>query len=373
MQGPRHTSLEVGRHSLRPPGVHGAGVDGANRQATGVAARRRAAVALSTVLLGMVLSGCALASGADEDTVRVYSGRHYDLEEAFEQFAEETGISVEFLNGDDAELRERLAAEGDDTEADVYMAVDAANLALAAEQSLFQPLESPTLDEAVPASLRDPQGRWFGLSRRARTIVYNPQRVDPEELSTYEDLADARWAGRVCMRNSTNVYTQSLVASLIAHHGKEEARSIVGGWVDNDVEIINSDVRIIDAIDSGACDVGVVNHYYLARMLEEEGELDVALMWANQEERGTHVNVSGAGVTRHADQPELAQTLIEWLATDGQKAFVSGNHEYPANPDEDPDPLIAQWGDFRADELNAAEYGALNGEAIRLMDEVGYR
>ena len=352
---------------------YGSASSGSIVPATGLAARRRTVSALCMLLLGVILSGCAIASGSEEDTVRVYSGRHYDLEEAFEQFAEETGISVEFLYGDDAELRERLAAEGDDTEADVYMAVDAANLALAAEQDLFQPLESTALDEAVPASLRDPQGRWFGLSRRARTIVYHPQRVDPEDVSTYEDLADGRWAGRVCMRNSTNVYTQSLVASLIAHHGTEGARAIVGGWVDNDVEIINSDVRIIDAIDSGACDVGVVNHYYLARMLEEEAGLDVALMWANQEERGTHVNVSGAGVTRHADHPELAQTLIEWLATQGQQEFVYGNHEYPVNPEVDPDPLIARWGDVRADDLNAAEYGSLNGEAIRLMDEVGYR
>lgn len=324
------------------------------------------------LLAAVVLAGCGIGSASD-DTVRVYSGRHYDLEEAFEQFAEETGIGVEFLYGGDAELRERLAAEGEDTQADVYMAVDAANLALAAEQGLFQPLESDALEQAIPDALRDPQGRWFGLSRRARTIVYSTERVDPAQLSTYEDLADERWAGRLCLRNSTNVYTQSLVASLIAHHGKAGARDIVAGWIDNDAEIINSDVRIIDAIDSGACDVGVTNHYYLARMVEEQDDLDVGLVWANQDGRGTHVNVSGAGVTRDADHPELAAALIEWLATDGQEAFVAGNHEYPANPDVAPGALIASWGEFRADELNAGEYGSLNGEAIRLMDEVGYQ
>lgn len=328
-------------------------------------------LAVTALLVAVGATGCDMASGSD-DTVRVYSGRHYDLEAAFEQFSEETGISVEFLFGGDAELRERLAVEGADTQADVYMTVDAANLALAAEQGLFQPLSSSTLEEAVPSSLRDPEGRWFGLSKRARTFVYHPDRVDPAELSTYEDLADPRWEGRLCMRNSTNVYTQSLVASLIAHHGEEGAREIVGGWVDNDVDIINSDVRIIDTVASGGCDVGLVNHYYVARLLEDEPDLDAEVHWANQQGRGTHVNISGAGVTAEADNPELAQRLIEWLATDGQESFVSGNHEYPVNPAVDPDPLIAEFGEFAADELNAAEFGQLNDEAVRLMDEVGY-
>lgn len=331
----------------------------------------RLRLAATVLLLAVVAAGCDIAAGND-DTVRVYSGRHYDLEEAFRQFGEDTGISVEFLFGGDAELRERLTVEGADTQADVYMTVDAANLALAAEQGLFQPLSSPTLEEAVPSSLRDPEGRWFGLSKRARTIVYNPDRVDAAELSTYEDLADPRWEGRLCMRNATNVYTQSLVASLIAHHGQDRAREIVGGWVDNDVDIINSDVRIVDTIDAGGCDVGIVNHYYVARVLEDEPDLNVAVHWANQQGRGTHVNISGAGVTTQADNPELAQRLIEWLATDGQEAFVSGNHEYPVNPGVDPDPLIAEFGEFKADELNAAEFGQLNDEAVRLMDEVGY-
>lgn len=321
--------------------------------------------------LAVLASACGVASGSD-DTVRVYSGRHYDLEQAFEQFAAETGISVEFLFGGDAELRERLAAEGEDTEADVFMTVDAANLSLAAAEGLFRPVESGSLEDVVPPNLRHPDGLWYGLSMRARTIVFNPRRVDPSELSTYEDLADERWRGRLCMRNSTNAYTQSLVASLIAEHGHEGALEIVRGWVANEVDIINSDVRIIDTIDAGGCDVGIANHYYLARIIEEEGDLDVEVFWANQDGRGTHVNISGAGVTRHADNPELATRLVEWLATEGQEAFVAGNHEYPVNPDVRPDELIASWGAFTVDERNAAEFGGLNAEAIRLMDEAGY-
>ena len=334
---------------------------------------RRALVVLLLALLTGATACGGFAVGGEDDTVRVYSGRHYDLEAAFQRFHADTGINVEFLFGGDAELRERLASEGADTQADVYMTVDAANLALAAKQGLFQPVESQTLTGAMPANLRDPHNRWFGLSMRARTLVYDPDEVDAQQLSTYEALTQPRWQGRVCMRNSTNSYTQSLVASLIAHHGFDRALEIVAGWVDNDVEILNSDVRIIDTVAAnGSCDVGVVNHYYLARRRDKEPDLGVALMWANQNGRGTHVNVSGAGVTRHADNPQLAQRLIEWLATDGQTAFNHGNHEIPVNPDVAPDPLVAQWGDFTQDELNAQRVGALNDEAVELMSEAGY-
>ncbi len=320
-------------------------------------------------LLSLVASGCG--AFGDDQVVRVYSGRHYDLETAFEQFAEETGISVEFLYGSDAELRERIVAEGEDTLADVYMTVDAGNLALAADEGLFQPIESEVLDAAVPENLRDPDGRWYGLSLRARTIVYDPADVDPSELSTYEALADPQWAGRLCLRRSTNVYTQSLVASLIAHLGEERALEVVTGWADN-ARILNNDVAILENIAAGACDVGITNHYYLARLLEDDPDFPVEVFWADQDGRGVHVNVSGAGVTAEADDPDLAQQLIEWLATDGQEAFVAGNHEYPVNPDVAPDDLVAGFGEFTVDPLGAAEFGALNAEAIRLMAEAGY-
>lgn len=323
------------------------------------------------VVVGLLASGCGVAAG-DDDVVRVYSGRHYDLEQAFEQFAEETGISVEFLYGSDAELRERIDAEGEDTLADVYMTVDAGNLALAAEEGMFQPLASEELTEAVPANLRDPEGRWFGLSQRARTIVYDPADVDPSELSTYGALAEPRWDGRLCLRRSTNVYTQSLVASIIAKEGRERAREVVAGWADN-ARILNNDVAILENVAAGTCDVGIVNHYYLARLLEDDPDFPVELFWANQDGEGVHVNVSGAGVTEHADDPELATQLLEWLATEGQEAFVEGNHEYPVNPDIAPGELIQQFGDFEVDPLNAAEFGSRNAEAIEVMAEAGYQ
>lgn len=329
-------------------------------------------LALTTAALALAGTAC---SSSDGETIRVYSGRHYDVEEAFLRFSDETGISVEFLTGTDAELRERIAAEGDETQADVFVTVDAGNLAVAAQQGLFQPLDSPVLDDAIPAELRDPDDQWFALSLRARTVVYHPDRVAPDEIpDTYEALADPEWDGRLCLRNSSNVYQQSLVASLIAEHGEDEARRIVDGWAD-DAEILANDVLILESIADGLCDVGIANHYYLARLLEDDPAFPVKLHWVDQDGRGVHVNISGGGVTKYADDPDLAQRFLEWLATDGQSIFVDGNHEYPANPTVEPEPLIAEnFGvDFVRDPLNPAVFGALNADAVRLMDEVGYR
>jgi iron(III) transport system substrate-binding protein len=329
------------------------------------------AAAMSLLLAG---TGCG-AIGGDPGTVRVYSGRHYDLERAFEDFYDQTGISVEFLYGGDAELRERISAEGDDTPADVYLTVDAGNLWQAAEDGLLAPLDSDVLREAVPEGLRDPEGRWYGLSMRVRTVMYHPDRVDPSEFATtdtYADLADPKWRGRLCMRNSTNSYTQSLVASLIAAHGEERARAIVRGWVGNDVEIFSNDVQILENVDAGRCDVAITNHYYLARLLADDPELSVRPFWANQDGRGAHVNVSGGGVLANADDPGPARELIEWLATGGQNSFVDGNHEFPVNPEVQPEPLIAGFGEFDYESIDAQAYGELNARAITLMNEVGY-
>jgi len=345
------------------------------------AARRGALVVLSTVsryiaaAAALTIGVSACSSGGSEDVLRVYSGRHYDLEQAFVQFSEQTGISIEFLTGTDAELRERIQAEGKETQADLYLTVDASNLVTASEAGMFAPLTSSILDEAVPQSLRGSNNEWFGLTMRARTIVYHPDHVSPSEIpSTYEELADPKWEGRLCLRNSSNVYTQSLVASLIANIGRPAALDVVSGWADN-AEILNNDVLILESIADGLCDVGIANHYYLARMIEEDPEFPVKLSWVDQDGRGVHVNISGGGVTRHADDPDLAQQLLEWLATDGQSVFVDNNHEYPVNPDVAPEPLISEhFGtDFVRDNLDAGSFGALNADAVRLMDEAGYR
>ncbi len=335
--------------------------------------RRRTAAVLAAGL-AFVLSGCGLASGSSSGpTVRVFSARTYGNEEAYQRFRQETGIAVEILSGSDAELRERLQAEGEDTQADVYLTVDVANLALATRQDLLRPVASPALEQAVPATLRDPQGRWFGLSERARVVLYNKDRVEPSQLSTYDALGDPRWRGRLCLRTSTSAYTQSLVAALIAHEGEQGARRTVQGWMDNEPQILANDVEIIRTLAAGGCDVGVTNHYYLARELAKDPRLPVALSWPNQRTTGVHVNISGAGVTKNAPHPDLGQRFLEWLATSGQPLFVEGNYEYPVNPSVAQPELLKSFGPYTRDRLNVGELGAHNAAAVRVLTETGYR
>jgi iron(III) transport system substrate-binding protein len=333
----------------------------------------RAALLVGAVALPVLVSGCGIASGSDGPAIQVYSARSYGAEQAYERFTEETGIDVEFLNGNDAELRERLQAEGADTEADVFMTVDVANLSLAAEQDLLQPVESAGLEQAVPASLRDPQDRWFGLSERARVIIYNADEVDPAELSTYAALGDPEWKDRLCLRTSTSAYTQSLVAAKIANDGPDAAREMVEGWVANDPQILANDNEIVRTVGAGGCDVGITNHYYVARELDKDPDLSVGIHFPNQQTSGTHVNISGAGVTKHADDVANATRFLEWLATAGQSLFVDGNFEYPVNRSVEPVEVLDGLGDFRRDELNVGELGRYNADAVQLLTDAGYR
>jgi len=326
---------------------------------------------LGVVAVGMVAASC---SGGDGETLTVYSGRHYGIETAFEAWADESGVQVDFLTGNDAELRERIAAEGEDTEADVYLTVDAGNLWAAAEDGIFQPLDSQVLDDAIPAELRDTEDRWFGLAVRARTIVYNTDLVDEADVpTTYEELADEEYEGRLCLRNANNDYQQSLVASMIAADGEDATIEVLRGWARN-AEIFANDVAILDAMAAGACEIAVVNHYYLAQMLAEHPDAPIGLLWADQDGRGVHVNISGGGVTRYADDIPLAQQFLEWLATDGQNTLVADNHEYPANPSVEPEPLIRDtFGtDFKRDALHADVLGSFNADAVRAMDTADF-
>lgn len=316
------------------------------------------------------------ASSPDPERLVVYTSRQPHLiEPFFERYSEQTGIAIEYINDKEAALIERLDAEGENTVADVFMTVDAGNLWHAAERGLLQPVESESLSAAIPDALRDEQGRWFGLTVRARTIVYHPDRVDPSQLSTYEALADERWAGRLCLRTSQKVYNQSLVAMLIEHHGEDRTEDIVRGWVDNlATEPFSSDTRLIEAVEAGQCDVGVVNTYYLGRKLADNPDYPVELFWANQDTTGVHVNISGAGVTRHAPRPQAGLDLIEWLASEAAQAKLAArNQEFPANPAVEPEGVAAQWGEFRADDTPLQVAGERQAQAVKLMDRAGYR
>lgn len=327
---------------------------------------------LSGLLFGVLLA--PLAAFAEE--VVVYSARNEHLiKPLFDRYTGETGVQVRYITDKEGPLLQRLKAEGERTPADMLITVDAGNLWHAAETGVLAAIKSDVLEANIPANLRDPQGRWFGLSERARTIVYSTERVKPGELSSYEALADAKWKGRLCLRTSKKVYNQSLVATLIARHGEEKAEQIVRGWVDNlATEPFSNDTKAMEAVAAGQCDVTVVNTYYFGRLQRDRPDLKLAIFWPNQDSSGVHINVSGAGVTRYAKHPEVARKLLEWLSSEtAQGDFAALNMEYPVNPRVAPDAVVAAWGTFKADELNVNEAGRLQTAAIRLMDRAGYR
>ncbi|MDA8233462.1 MAG: extracellular solute-binding protein [Clostridia bacterium] len=306
--------------------------------------------------------------------VNIYTSRHYGVEPVFAEFTKETGIKVRFTTGGDAVLRERLKAEGKNTPADIYMAVDAGNLWLAAQDGLLQSVNSTTLKNNVPENVRDDKNRWFGFTKRVRTIMYNPAKVKASEVTSYEDLADPKWKGKLILRPGTHVYNQSLVANLIATYGPEKTEKILKGWMANEPKFIDSDSRILETLAAGGGDVAITNHYYLGRLVEKDSSFPIKVQWADQDGKGVHANISGAGVTTHAENKENAIILLEWLSSPkGQKLFADTNHEYPTNPNVAPHEVIAKFGKFKEDSLDKGEFGRLQAEAVKLMEKVGYK
>ncbi|CAC9959362.1 Ferric iron ABC transporter, iron-binding protein [uncultured Gammaproteobacteria bacterium] len=331
----------------------------------------------STVMFSILtVSSITAVQAATDELVTVYSSRKEHLiKPLFEAFTKDTGIKVEYLTGKGGALIERLKLEGTNTKADMFMTVDAGNLWYAGSQDLFQGVQTDTLKSNIPAYLRDPQGLWTGLSVRARTIVYNTDRVQSEELSTYADLATDKWAGRLCLRTSKKVYTKSLVSSLIHHHGKDKTADIVKGWINNLAATPNAkDSHVMSAILSGQCDVGLVNTYYYGRLMDKKPNSPLKLFWANQNTTGVHVNVSGAGVTKHASNAKAAIQLLEWLSSaKAQAIYGSLNKEYPANQNIASDDVVSAWGSFKQDDMNLAQAGILQADAVKLMQIQGYR
>jgi iron(III) transport system substrate-binding protein len=326
--------------------------------------------------LGLAATVLPAASVAAAETLVVYSARNEQLiKPVFDAYTRETGVEIRFTTGDAAVLIERLAAEGRNSPADVLLTVDAGELWNAAQRGLLRPVRSSVLERNVPAHLRDPGHSWFGLSQRARTIVYSPQRVDARKLGTYEALAAPEWKGRLCLRTSKKVYNQSLVATMIAAHGERETEQVVRGWVANlATDVFANDTQLLEAIAAGQCDVGIVNTYYYGRIVKERADFPVKLFWANQGAGGTHVNISGAGVTKHSRNAAAATRFLEWLsAGKAQQHFAAVNMEYPANPAAAIDPLVASWGKFKASPVNVSAAGRLQPAAVRLMDRAGYR
>lgn len=314
--------------------------------------------------------------------VNLYSSRHYNTDtELYNGFTEETGIKVNLVEGKPDELIERIKSEGENTQADVFMTVDVARLWRAEDAGILAPTSSAILEERIPASLRDPNGLWFGFTTRARVIMYNPDKVSPEELSTYEDLADPKWKGRVIIRSSSNIYNQSLVAALIETHGEEKTEEWVKGFVGNFArEPQSNDTGQIKDVAAGIGDLTLANTYYLARLAKDEDPASqevvkkIKIFFPNQDDRGTHVNISGAGVVKNAPNAENAVKFLEYLSSDkAQEFFAKGNNEYPVVEGVAIDPVLESFGTFKADNATIDAFGPNLGTAVQVMNRAGWQ
>jgi iron(III) transport system substrate-binding protein len=343
---------------------------------------RRAALAGIAATAAAALAVAPRRARAQERVLNLYSSRHYNTDQAlYEDFTRQTGIRINRIEAEADPLIERMRAEGANSPADVFVSVDAGRIERARAAGLLQPVSSPVLERAVPAHLRDPDGHWFGFSKRARIFVLAKGRASPEEAASYEALAAPGLKGRVAIRSSTNVYNQSLTGAMIAAHGEEKAEAWCRGLVANLArQPRGGDSDQIKAVAAGEADVGVCNSYYLANMLRSRSEADravaarVVAVFPNQQDRGTHVNISGGGVAAHARNREAAVLFLEYLVgPQAQAYFADGNSEYPVVEGVRPAAALADLGTFREDRLDARIYAANNARALQLMDRAGWK
>jgi iron(III) transport system substrate-binding protein len=341
---------------------------------TGTWTRTRLALVGGAVLLAiLVLAVAALALGGSADVV-VYNGRsQYGDEQAFKDFERETGLEVELRGGTAPELFERLRREGDATEADLLVTTDLANLWRARDAGLLEPAESAALRDHVAPGMHDADGAWWGISTRVRTPMRSTERVPASAVRSYEDLGDARFKGRLCLRTSNNEYNQSFVADRIVKDGEAATRRLLRAWMANEPQILGSDVDVLDAIAAGRCDVGLTNHYYLARELEDEPGFPVAPAWPDQDGRGAHTNLSGVGVVKGAEHREAAVRLMEYLTDRHAQELIVANGEFAANPDVAPADHVREWDDVKADVIDVGQAGRSLEAAVALMQRVGWK
>lgn len=330
---------------------------------------------------GAILFSCG-SGGEKQEVVNVYTHRHYEADQKlFDLFSEKTGIKVNVVSASADELIQKLELEGANSPADVLITVDAGRLHRAEEKNLLQSVNSEILNANIPAKFRDPEGYWFGLTYRARILAYSKERVKPEELSSYEALTDPQWKGRVLTRSSENIYNQSLLSSIIAHHGKDGAEQWAAALLANMARSPKgSDRDQVKAVASGEGDVAIVNTYYIGIMLNDANEEErkaadkISIFFPNQSDRGTHINISGAAVTKYAPNKDNALKLIEFLSNEEAQGLLANiNFEYPVNTKVEFSDLLKNWGAFKADDLNLSVLGDNNNDAVIIFDKVGWK
>jgi iron(III) transport system substrate-binding protein len=333
------------------------------------------------VLAALLLASAATPAFAAEQ-VNVYSARHYDADiKLFELFTKETGIKVNVVEDEADKLIQRIKAEGANSPADLFITVDAGRLWRAQEANVLQPVRSEKLEQLIPAQMREPGGLWYGLTKRVRIVMVNKDKVQPNEITRYEDLADPKWKGRICVRSSNAVYNQSLVGSMIAADGMAATEKWAKALVANLAKPPRGgDIDQILSVAAGECDVTLANNYYLARLIhstkasEHDPAMKIAVIFPNQGDRGTHSNISGAGVVRSAPHKENAVKLLEFLASDeAQKLVADENYEYPVRDGLPVQVTLAGWGQFKTDAMSASVFGRNNADALKLMDRAGWR
>ena len=331
----------------------------------------------------LFLLATALPAHAQERVLNLYSSRHYQTDQAlYDNFTKQTGIKINLIEGGEDPLIERIRNEGDKSPADVLITVDAGRLWRAEQQGLFQPVKSKALESRIPAAFRHPDGLWYGFSARARVIAYSKERVKPGDITTYEDLANPKWKGKICTRSSGHVYNLSLISSLVNHLGEAKAEEWTKAVAANLARAPKGgDTDQITGVASGECDIAIANTYYYVRLMRsqkpEERQVTekVGVILPNQKDRGTHVNVSGAGVLKHAPNRESAVLFLEYLASDqAQKYFANGNNEWPAVASVTPDnPQLATLGKFKTDTLNLSIVGRNQPTAQKIADRSGFK
>ena len=338
---------------------------------------------MKKIALLLALAGCVTAVSAQEKVVNIYSSRHYQTDEAlYSGFTKQTGIKINRIEAGEDALIERVRNEGARSPADVLITVDAGRLGRAEQLGLFQPVRSAVLESRIPASFREPSGQWFGFSMRARIVAYNKDKVKPTELRSYEDLADSRWKDRICVRSSTNIYNLSLMGALIDRLGEAKAEQwarAVRGNMARDPK--GGDTDQLKAVAAGECDVAISNHYYYARLARSEKPDDKAVagklgvVFPSLAGKGTHVNISGAGVLKHAPHRDAAIKFLEYLASDeAQRYFADGNNEWPVAPSARvTNPVLSALGEFQYDTINVAVLARNQPVAQKIFDRVGWK